>query len=134
VCGYNCLLRLKCHDKYIYIMENTLIIVIFSIGGIFIGFAISKLLAKRAEKKKLAEAKGQSDIIIKEAKITAESIRKEKEIAAKEHFLKLKTDFDDENNRKKNQIISNENKIKQKESQVSKHYEQNKRQEAELES
>lgn len=115
-------------------MDNTLLIVIFTLGGLALGFGISKMMAKRAEGKRLSEAKGQAEMIIKEATINAENIKKEKAIEAKEHFLRKKSEYEEEANRKKNQIIANENKVKQRESHVSKQIEQNKRAEAELES
>ncbi|UXX81214.1 ribonuclease Y [Reichenbachiella carrageenanivorans] len=115
-------------------MDNTLLIVIFTLGGLALGFGISKMMVKRAEGKRLSEAKGQAEMIIKEATINAENIKKEKAIEAKEHFLKKKSEYEEEANRKKNQIIANENKVKQRESHVSKQIEQNKRIEAELES
>ncbi|SHJ77675.1 ribonucrease Y [Reichenbachiella agariperforans] len=114
-------------------MESTIYIVV-ALVGIIIGFSISKILAKRAEGKKINEAKSKAEIILKEATIDAENIKKEKEIEAKERFLKLKSEFEEESNRKKNQIIANENKVKQRESNLSKQIEQNKRTEAELES
>ncbi|RJE73957.1 ribonuclease Y [Reichenbachiella sp. MSK19-1] len=114
-------------------MESTIYIVV-ALVGIIIGFSISKILAKRAEGKKINEAKSKAEIILKEATIDAENIKKEKEIEAKERFLKLKSEFEEESNRKKNQIIANENKVKQRESNLSKQIEQNKRAEAELES
>jgi ribonuclease Y len=55
-------------------------------------------------------------------------------LEAKEKYLKLKAEFDDDANKKKNIILTNENKIKQREQQVSKLVEQNTRKEAELES
>ena len=48
--------------------------------------------------------------------------------------MKLKAEFEEEANRKKNQIISNENKLKQREQNFSKQIEKLKRREAELES
>ncbi|MBU2914540.1 ribonuclease Y [Reichenbachiella agariperforans] len=114
-------------------MESTIYIVV-ALVGIIIGFSISKILAKRAEGKRINEAKSKAEIILKEATIDAENIKKEKEIEAKERFLKLKSEFEEESNRKKNQIIANENKVKQRESNLSKQIEQNKRAEAELES
>ncbi|SMD36923.1 ribonucrease Y [Reichenbachiella faecimaris] len=115
-------------------MDNTLLILLSSLGGLAVGFGISKFMAKRAEGKRLSESRGQAEMIIKEATISAENIKKEKAIEAKEHFLKKKSEFEEEANRKKNLIIANENKVKQRESQVSKQIEQNKRTEAELES
>ena len=115
-------------------MDSTLIIVISALAGISIGFLTSRFLTKRSQKKQLAEAKSQAEIILKEAELNAESIKKDRIHEAKEKYLKLKTEFEEESNRKKNQIISNESKVKQRESQASKMMEQNKRREAELES
>lgn len=104
------------------------------LGGMIVGFTISRILAKRSQNKQISEAKSKADIIIKEAEVKAEGIKKDRIHEAKEKYLKLKTEFEEESNRKRNQIISNENKVKQRESQLSKQVEQNKRREAELES
>lgn len=108
--------------------------ILMIIAGAAIGFGADRFLLKRSVNKKLAEAEEQRKLIIKEAEVTAESIKKDRILEAKEKFLKLKTEFEEEANRKKNQIISNENKLKQRESNLSKQFEQNKRKEAELES
>ncbi|MFY0599543.1 MAG: ribonuclease Y [Cyclobacteriaceae bacterium] len=114
-------------------MDITLVAVIglISIG---IGVGIDRILLKRSLNKKVAEAEEQKKLILKEAEVTGESIKKDRIIEAKEKFLKLKSEFEEEANRKKNLIITNENKLKQRESNLSKQIEQNKRSEAELES
>lgn len=104
------------------------------IGGILIGFLIDRTLFRNNLKKKLAEAEEQKKLILKEAEVSAESIKKDRILEAKEKYLKLKTEFEEEANRKKNQIITNENKLKQREGTLSKQIESNKRAEAELES
>jgi ribonuclease Y len=71
--------------------------------------------------------------MVREAELKAENIKKDKIIEAKEKLLKMKQEFEDEANRKKNQIISNEQKIKQREAQISRELEQLKRKEAETE-
>ncbi len=114
-------------------MDSTMYILIAIVGAV-IGFVVSKMLAKKADKKLVREAEGKAEIILKEAAINADSIKKERIIESKEKFLKLKQEFDEESNRKKNQIIANENKVKQREAHISKQIEQNKRAEAELES
>ncbi len=111
-----------------------IIYIFVGITGIFLGLIVDRLLLKRSIKKKLLQAEEQKRMILKEAELTAESIKKERIIEAKEKYLKLKSEFEEEANRKKNQIITNENKLKQKESHISKQLEQNKRTEAELES
>ena len=108
--------------------------IVIALAGIAIGFAIDRILLKRSVDKKLKEAEEQKKLILKEAEVTGESIKKDRILEAKEKFLKMKSDFEEESNRKKNQIISNENKLKQRESNLSKQIEQNKRTEAELES
>ena len=69
--------------------------------------------------------------MVREAELKAENIKKDKIIEAKEKLLKMKQEFEEEANRKKNQIISNEQKIKQRESQISRELEQLKRKEVE---
>ena len=108
--------------------------IVIALAGIAIGFAIDRILLKRSVDKKLKEAEEQKKLILKEAEVTGESIKKDRILEAKEKFLKMKSDFEEESNRKKNQIITNENKLKQRESNLSKQIEQNKRTEAELES
>lgn len=71
--------------------------------------------------------------MVREAELQAENIKKDKIIEAKEKLLKMKQEFEEEANRKKNQIISNEQKIKQREAQISRELEQLKRKEAEAE-
>ncbi|MFT4738051.1 MAG: ribonuclease Y [Cyclobacteriaceae bacterium] len=114
-------------------METTYMILAL-MAGIGLGLAIDRLLLKRSLKKRIDAASDKQAMIIKEAELSADSIKKERILEAKEKYLKLKSEFEEESNRKKNQIITNENKLKQRESNLSKHIEQNKRTEAELES
>lgn len=111
-----------------------IIYILIAIGGLLLGFVADRVVLARSVKKRLNEAEDQKKLIIKEAEVTAESIKKDKVLEAKEKFLKLKSEFEEEASRKKNLIIANENKIKQRESSLSKQMEQNKRMEAELES
>jgi len=96
---------------------------------------LSLLFGNLFYRKKLA--KKQIDLdekfksMVREAELQAENIKKDKIIEAKEKLLKMKQEFEEEANRKKNQIISNEQKIKQRESQISRELEQLKRKEAE---
>lgn len=109
-------------------------IVIGVFAGLIVGFLISKALQDKIFKNKIKEAEDKGDHILKEAQLTAENIKKDKILEAKEKFIKLKAEFEEESDRKKNQIISNENKLRQRESNLSKQIEKNKRTEAELES
>ena len=72
--------------------------------------------------------------MLREAEISAESLKKDKILEAKEKYLKLKSEFDEEVSHKKNILSTNENKLKQREQHLSKELEQVKRKEAELDS
>ena len=98
------------------------------------GIMIGRVLLKKVNKKEENGIREKAKLIIKEAEITAESIKKEKIIEAREKYLRLKSEFEEDANKKKNLIISNENKIKQREQNLSKQIEQVKRKEAELDS
>ncbi len=96
--------------------------------GFFVGKSLSNKAASqqedqlnaREESLRQREEKLQEEgkLIIKEAKISAENLKKEKLYEAKENFLRLKTDFEEESSRKKNVLITNESKLKQRESRI----------------
>jgi ribonuclease Y len=113
---------------------DTITLLIGALVGLIAGVVIGRYLLKKVFKAEQNKAQEQAEILIKEAEVKAETIKKDKIIEAKEQLLKLKTDFEEEATRKKNQIISNENRLKQKEQNLSKQIEQNKRKEAEIES
>jgi ribonuclease Y len=113
-------------------MEPLLLNVAIGIVSLAAGILISMFVTKKIYTKKGQEAEEKARLILKEAEVTAESIKKDKILEAKEKFLKLKSDFEEEATRKKNQIITNENKLKQREQNLSKQIEQIKRKEAEL--
>ncbi len=93
---------------------------------------ISSFLYNRKIRRNKIANEEKASFIIKEAELQAETIKKDRILEAKEKFLKMKQEFEEEANRKKNQIISNEQKIKQREAQLSKELEQTKRKEADL--
>lgn len=105
-----------------------------ALAGLLAGFVLGRFLLKKVYSSEEKKAKEQADIIIREAELKAESIKKDKIIEAKEQLLNLKTEFEEEANKKKSQIIASENRLKQKEQNLSKQFEQNKRKEAEMDS
>lgn len=107
---------------------------VVALGGLIAGVIIGRILLKKVFSSEEQKTKDQANILLKEAELQAETIKKDKIIEAKEQFLKLKTDFEDEVNRKKSQVINNENRLKQKEQHLSRQIEQNKRKEDELDS
>ncbi len=112
-------------------MQQILIIAIScTFATILLSMLFGNLLYKRKSRKRQAAAEDKAALIIKEAEITSETIRKDKILEAKENILKMKGEFEEEANRKKNQIIANEQKIKQREQQINKELESLKRKEA----
>ncbi len=112
---------------------NIQLIALISAGlTIVLSFLIGTLLYKRKINRTRKEHEERAKLIIKEAEMRAENIKKDRILEAKEQFLKMKSEFEEEANRKKNQIIGNEQKIKQREAQLSKELEHVKRKETEL--
>jgi ribonuclease Y len=90
------------------------------------------LLSRRRSSKIIEETEEKSKLILKEAEIAAENLKKDKVLEAKEKILKMRSEFEEEANRKKSQIISNDQKIRQREQTLSKEIENIKRKEGEL--
>jgi len=113
-------------------MEIIMYIVFLIVGG-GAGFLISRTLFKGSLSKFEDDARAKAGNIIKEAELNAEAARKNKMLEAKEFFIKQKSEFEEDANRRRNQMVQNENKLKQQQQQVSKLQEQVSRKEAELE-
>jgi ribonuclease Y len=113
-------------------MELPIIIALCAVVSLVVGLISGNVYYKRKIKKNEDSAHEKAKLILKEAEIQAETLKKDKIIEAKEKLLKMKQEFEEEANRKKNQIITNEQKIKQREAQLSKELEQIKRKESEL--
>ena len=115
-------------------MGDSLTIVLVAVAALAAGIFLCRIALQKINKKAAADLEEKAKLLIKEAEITAESIKKDKVLEAKEKYLKIKSDFDEEANRRKNQIISNENKIKQREANINKQLDDVNRKEAELDS
>ncbi|WP_420576148.1 ribonuclease Y [Ekhidna sp.] len=115
-------------------MDTTIIIVIATVAGTIVGLLIGRSMQGKNASKKVKEAEEQSKLILKEAEVTAESIKKDKIHEGKEQLFKLRSEFEEESARKKNILLTNEQKLKQKESNLNKQFEQVKRKEDELDS
>ena len=99
---------------------------------IVLSLLFGSFLYKRKIKSNEEDAQAKAKLIIKEAEIAAENLKKDRILEAKEKMLKMKSEFEDEANKKKSLILSNEQKIKQREQTLSKEIENLKRKEGEL--
>lgn len=114
-------------------MSEYVIMLVSVIVALLVGLFIGKSLFKKTYEEKEKEAQHKAEEILAVAQEKANSIKKTKELEAKEHFLKLKAEFDDDVNKKKQIVIQNEQKVKQMQQQAAQLLEQNKRKEKELE-
>ncbi len=89
---------------------------------------------KNTLKKYEKEAREKAKLILKEAELNAENLKKDRILEAKEKYLKLKAEFEEESNKKKNFILQAENKVKSREGQINKQVELLNRKEAEMDS
>jgi len=110
-----------------YIMDTNIVIIIASIIGLAIGFAIAKMLEKGKAGKALTGAKKEASSILNEAKKEAENIKKDKIFQAKEKFLELKAEHEKVIINKDKKIAEAEKRTRDKESQVSNELSKNKR-------
>ena len=119
---------------------NVVTLLLTAVPALVAGFGLGWLLLSKQFKRRDEEAQEKASLILKEAELQAEKLKNDRILDAKEKFLKLKTEFEEESNRKKQIIITNEGKLKQKEQSLlqkeqnlSKTSEQLKRHETELE-
>ncbi|KAB7730387.1 ribonuclease Y [Rudanella paleaurantiibacter] len=96
--------------------------------GAFAGFK----MASRENNRKAAEAQSQADVILKNAEMQAESIKKDRILEAKEKYLKLKTEFEEETNRKRQILTQNEGKLRQREQEINQMQQAARQKESEL--
>ncbi len=96
-------------------MEPIIITVITAIIALVAGIIAGKFIFAKDTRQKIEEAERLAQNIKKEATLEAETIRKEKEIEAKEKFVSLKSAHDKEVNERNRKIADSENRIRQKE-------------------
>jgi ribonuclease Y len=98
-------------DPYIL----TLIVAVIALGA---GVIAGKFLFAKDTKKRIEEAEQHADHLLKEAELRAETVRKEKELAAKEKFVQLKSDHEREMLERSRKVTQEESRIKQEENRV----------------
>ena len=90
-------------------------IIITGIIALLAGIGLGKILFAKNTRKKIEEADLQSQQMLSEAQLRAETIKKEKILEAKEKFVQLKAEYDKEVLERNRKINDGENRIKQKE-------------------
>ncbi len=97
------------------------------IVGVVVGFIIFKSIEKSKGKKIIDETKKEAATILKEAKIDADSIKKDKILQAKEKFIELKAEHEKVILSREKKISDVEKRIRDRESKVASEVDRNKR-------
>ena len=101
--------------------------IIVGIIGIAIGFIIAKGIEKSKGKRLLNATRKEANSIIKEAKIDADAIKKDKILQAKEKFIELKSEHEKVVIAREKKISDVEKRIRDRESQVASEVDKNKK-------
>ena len=101
--------------------------IIVGIIGIAIGFIFAKGIEKSKGKKLLNATRKEASSIIKEAKIDADAIKKDKILQAKEKFIELKSEHEKVILSREKKISDVEKRIRDRESQVASEVDKNKK-------
>ncbi|NTW24117.1 MAG: ribonuclease Y, partial [Lentimicrobium sp.] len=91
---------------------ETILILIAALSGLVAGGLVTSTLLRKAVEKK-------SENVLKDAEEKGEMIKRDKILQAKEKFLQLKADHENQLQEKNKELLKNENRIKQKEAVIS---------------
>ena len=108
-------------------MDGMILPILAAVIGIVIGFLIAKAMEKAKGKKILSGTRKEAATILKEAKVDADSLKKEKILQAKEKFIELKSEHEKVILGREKKISDVEKRIRDRESQVASEVDKNKR-------
>lgn len=111
-----------------------IITIVTGIVALVIGFLIARTLLKKGIQDHEQIAKEKAEKILKDSEAQAELLKKNKLLEAKEKFLQLKAEHEQEIQQKNTAAAQRENTLKQKEQSLSQKIENNTRKEQELDS
>jgi ribonuclease Y len=115
-------------------MDNMILpILVCLILGVSVGLLVAKAIEKSRGKKLLNGTRKEAATILKEAKIDADSIKKDKILQAKEKFIELKAEHEKVILSREKKISDIEKRIRDRESQVASEVDKNKRLNASIE-
>lgn len=95
--------------------------------GVAIGFIIAKALEKSKGKKLLNNTRKEASAILKQAKVDAESLKKDKILQAKEKFIELKSEHEKVILTREKKMSEVEKRIRDRESQIASEVDKTKR-------
>ena len=99
-------------------MELSIYYIIIGVVALFLGTFLGKIIFAKNTQKQVEDAEKQSKLILKEAELTAENLRKEKELDAKEKFVQMKAMHEKDVLQRNQKVVEAETRIKQKEQSI----------------
>ncbi|MES2004589.1 MAG: ribonuclease Y [Bacteroidota bacterium] len=96
-------------------MDQTVMYIISGVGALIVGLIAGRFLFAKNTKKQVEDAEQQAQNILKEAELRSETIKKEKQLEAKEKFVQLKSEYDRDVLERNRKLGDLENRAKQKE-------------------
>jgi ribonuclease Y len=96
-------------------MDSTVIYIIIAVISLALGVVIGKLIFSKNTRKQIEDAELQSQKMLADAQLSAETLKKEKILEAKEKFVQLKSDHEKEVLDRNRKLSDSELRIKQKE-------------------
>ena len=108
-------------------MDGVLLPALLGIIGAVVGFIIAKALEKSKGNKLLNSTKKEAASILKEAKIDAESLKRDKILHAKEKFIELKSEHEKVIFSREKKISDVEKRTRDRESQLTSEVDKNKK-------
>ena len=101
--------------------------VVAGLAGLILGLIFSKISEKSKANKILSATKKESNSIIKQAKVEAEALKKDKILQAKEKFIELKSEHEKVILNREKKISEVEKRTREKESQIQSQMDKTKR-------
>jgi ribonucrease Y len=95
-----------------------LIPIIIGVVALIAGIILGKIVFAKNTKKQLEKAESEAKKFISDAQFQAETIKKEKQLEAKERFVQLKAEHDKEVFQRNQKLSDAENRLKQKEQSI----------------
>ena len=106
-------------------MNTTIILV--AIAALIVGFIIAKMLEKFKASQITVQAEKEAASIVKEAKLTAETVKKDKILQAKEKFIELKAEHEKVILSREKKVAESEKRAKDRETSLNKEIEREKK-------
>lgn len=96
-------------------MDSIILSIIIGVAGLALGILLGKIIFAQNTKKQIETAEQEASKILSEAKLKADTLKKEKLLEAKENFVQLKMEHEKEVLQRTQKISEAENRIRQKE-------------------